>query len=104
MLATAGELPMGAGWGYELKWDGVRAIAMCNGGAVRLYGRRRNEITAGYPELAGLGGAVDAVLDGELVVIDAAGRPSFRELAGRMHGRDRAPGTRRPASVPATDL
>ncbi len=104
MLATAGELPTGAGWGYELKWDGVRAIAMCNGGAIRLYGRRGNEITAGYPELAGLGGAVDAVLDGELVVMDAAGRPSFRDLAERMHVRDRHRAIRLSASFPVTYL
>jgi bifunctional non-homologous end joining protein LigD len=104
MLATAGELPTGAGWAYELKWDGVRAIALCDGGPVKLYGRRGNEVTAGYPELAGLGEAADAVLDGEIVVMDADGRPSFRDLAERMHVRDRHRAIRLSASFPVTYL
>jgi bifunctional non-homologous end joining protein LigD len=96
MLATPGELPVGAGWGYEFKWDGVRAIASVTDGALRLYARSGTEITAAYPELAGLGpvtqGAVvdgeGAVFDGEIVVLDDAGRPSFTALAERMHVRD----------------
>jgi bifunctional non-homologous end joining protein LigD len=104
MLATAGELPTGAGWAYELKWDGVRAIALCAGGPVKLYGRRGNEVTAGYPELAGVGEAADAVLDGEIVVMDADGRPSFRDLAERMHVRDRNRAIRLSASFPVTYL
>jgi bifunctional non-homologous end joining protein LigD len=104
MLATAGELPTGAGWGYELKWDGVRAIAVCDGARVRFFGRRGNDITAGYPELAGLGRTADAVFDGELVVFDASGRPSFRDLAERMHVRDRHKAVRLAVSYPVTYL
>ena len=104
MLATAGELPLGAGWRYELKWDGVRAIALCAGAPVKLYGRRGNEVTAGYPELAGLGFATDAVLDGEIVVMDATGRPSFRDLAERMHVRDRNKAARLAVANPVTYL
>jgi bifunctional non-homologous end joining protein LigD len=89
MLATAGELPRGGGWGYEFKWDGVRAIAVVEGGNVRFYARKGAEITAAYPELTGLGSAVpSAVLDGEIVTLDSAGRPSFAALAERMHVRD----------------
>src|SRR5688572_21801490 len=51
MLATAGELPVGGGWAYELKWDGVRAIAAVSPDAARLYARRGPEITVAYPEL-----------------------------------------------------
>lgn len=89
MLATAGELPVGAGWAYEFKWDGVRAIAAIAGGSVRFYARSGAEITTAYPELAGLAGAVpDGVFDGEIVALDDAGRPSFTTLAERMHVRD----------------
>jgi bifunctional non-homologous end joining protein LigD len=89
MLASPGELPRGAGWAYEFKWDGVRAIAAVSGANVRLFARSGTEITIAYPELRRLGEAVpDALFDGEIVVLDAAGRPSFGDLAERMHVRD----------------
>jgi bifunctional non-homologous end joining protein LigD len=89
MLATAGELPLGAGWGYEFKWDGVRAIATVDGGSVRFFARSGAEITIAYPELRGLADLVpSAVFDGEIVVLDDDGRPSFTALAERMHVRD----------------
>jgi bifunctional non-homologous end joining protein LigD len=89
MLASTGELPVGDGWGYEFKWDGVRAIAHTVDGSVRLFARSGAEITVAYPELRGLGAAVgSAVLDGEIVSLDDAGRPSFALLAERMHVRD----------------
>ncbi|HZE00139.1 MAG TPA: DNA ligase, partial [Micromonosporaceae bacterium] len=46
MLATPGTLPLGHGWGYEFKWDGVRAIAALDGGRLRLFARSGAEITA----------------------------------------------------------
>jgi bifunctional non-homologous end joining protein LigD len=108
MLATAGDLPVGAGWGYELKWDGVRAIAVCNEAPTRLYGRRGNEITAGYPELAKVGAAtgvpVDAVVDGEIVAMGTDGRHSFRDLAERMHVRDAQKAARLATTTPVTYL
>jgi bifunctional non-homologous end joining protein LigD len=104
MLATAGALPTGTGWGYELKWDGVRSIAVCDDRGARLYGRRGNDVTAAYPDLAGLAGVGDAVLDGEIVVMDAAGRPSFRDLAERMHVRDHQKAARLAATIPVTYL
>jgi bifunctional non-homologous end joining protein LigD len=63
-------------------------------GTVRLYARSGAEITKAYPELAGLGAALrevgitDAVLDGEVVLLDREGRPDFVALAERMHVRD----------------
>jgi bifunctional non-homologous end joining protein LigD len=109
MLATAGHLPTGPGWAYELKWDGVRAIIACGGGETRVYARRGHEITPGYPELTGLcPPALDAVLDGEIVVMDATGRPSFLDLAERMHVREPAKAARlavtRPVTYMAFDL
>lgn len=103
MLARTGELPTGADWGFEFKWDGVRAIADTAGGSWRLYARSGAEITAAYPELAGLADQVaDAVLDGEVVVLGEDGVPSFTALAERMHVRDRARAARLAAAMPVT--
>jgi bifunctional non-homologous end joining protein LigD len=89
MLAVSGELPTGQGWAYELKWDGVRVLAVIRGGSMRLYARSGAQVTVAYPELAGLAEVVpDGVLDGEVVVLDSAGRPSFAALAERMHVRN----------------
>jgi DNA ligase D len=103
MLAVTGELPTGKGWSYELKWDGVRAVAVVREGRVRLFARSGAEITVAYPELAGLANiAPDLVFDGEIVVLDAAGRPSFTTLAERMHVRDRPRAAKLAATIPVT--
>jgi bifunctional non-homologous end joining protein LigD len=84
MLATAAAQlpPDDDAWAYEMKWDGYRAIVEVADGALRIVSRRGNDLTARYPELSGLTDAVDVdvVLDGELVVLDENGRPSFQEL------------------------
>jgi bifunctional non-homologous end joining protein LigD len=89
MLATAGPLPRSdAGWAYEMKWDGVRAIAGISGGQVRLWSRMGRDITVSYPELQGLGGTLGAeltVLDGEIVAFAGQAWPSFAALQQRMH-------------------
>ncbi|WP_146805267.1 non-homologous end-joining DNA ligase [Cellulomonas persica] len=90
MLATPARdrtLPRGAQWAFEVKWDGVRALADVRAGAVRLWSRAENEITVAYPELAGLAGLDDVLLDGEVVAMDG-GIPSFAAIAERMHVRD----------------
>jgi bifunctional non-homologous end joining protein LigD len=82
------EAPTGAGWAWELKWDGVRALGYVDGGRIRLVSRNGNDVTRRYPELRALGatlGARDAVLDGEIVTFDANGRPDFQLLQRRMH-------------------
>lgn len=105
MLATAGPLPAGPGWLFEFKWDGVRAVAVINGGRTRLFARSGAEITAAYPELADLGDTLDdAVLDGEVVVLDPRGRPSFQALAERMHVRDQVRAARHASTLPVTYL
>ena len=94
MLASAGEPPSGPGWAFEFKWDGVRAIAALAGQQVRLYSRNGNDITAGYPELATLSrlaGGRPALLDGEILTLDDAGRPNFGILQQRMHVRSPSP-------------
>ena len=79
-------------WSFEVKWDGVRAIAYVQPGRLRLESRNLNDITDAYPEVRGLVGALgmhEAVLDGEIVAFDesdpARPRPSFERLQRRMH-------------------
>src|SRR6201999_1427044 len=89
MLARAGTLPHSdAGWTYEIKWDGVRAIAYSRPGELELESRNLKEITSQYPELGRLNRALSshaAILDGEIVAFDEQGRPSFAALQQRMH-------------------
>jgi len=94
-------------WAYELKWDGVRAIAYSDGGHLRLESRNLREITSHYPELRALGpvlGARDAVLDGEVVAFDDDDRPSFELLQSRMNLASEAAVRRRMADRPVTYL
>lgn len=91
MLATAGTLPVASGWATELKWDGVRAVAYIEAGGLRLLSRNDRDISGSYPELAELPAALGvrgAVLDGEIVALDAQGRPDFGLLQSRMHVAD----------------
>ncbi|MGC1852878.1 MAG: non-homologous end-joining DNA ligase [Solirubrobacterales bacterium] len=89
MLARLAKLPAkDEGWGAEIKWDGVRAIAYCRPGRLSLKTRNLNDVTRQYPEVRRLSrqiGARDAVLDGELVAFDEDGRPSFSRLQQRIH-------------------
>ncbi|WP_439689930.1 ATP-dependent DNA ligase [Curtobacterium sp. SP.BCp] len=75
-----------ADWAFELKWDGVRALATVRDGRVTLRSRNGNDLTAQYPELQDLAerAAVDGVYDGEIVALDDRGRPSFQLLQNRM--------------------
>ncbi len=96
MLARdAKVLPEGEEWAYEIKWDGVRAFAVTDGeGGSRIQARRGEDLTARYPELTTTGsgstalaeatGGRAAVLDGEIVAFDEAGKPSFQLLQRRM--------------------
>ncbi|MGW1995063.1 non-homologous end-joining DNA ligase [Embleya sp. NPDC001921] len=91
MLATAAPLP-GEGydldWGFEINWDGARTVVYCAGDrTVRLLSGEGEDVTRTYPELAALGeqhGQRQAVLDGEIVVLDNRGRPDFELLRRRM--------------------
>jgi bifunctional non-homologous end joining protein LigD len=88
MLARAGALPReDSAYAFEIKWDGLRAIAYSSPGTLRFESRNLNDISASYPELTRLGralGSHSAVLDGEIVVLDGEGRTSFAALARRM--------------------
>lgn len=99
MLATLVDEPFSASdWLYEIKWDGYRAIAFIEDGAVRLVSRNQNDMTSQYPELRELPGRINGksvVIDGEIVALDEEGRASFSLMqqrtgighAGRRVGR-----------------
>ncbi|HEY2705755.1 MAG TPA: DNA ligase D [Candidatus Dormibacteraeota bacterium] len=77
-----------AGWLFEMKYDGVRALATLRDGGVHLRGRSGRDETGRYPELAALTGALrarEAVVDGEIVALDEEGRPSFERLQRRIN-------------------
>ncbi len=99
MLASLCEKPFDdPNWLFEIKWDGYRAVAFIEDGDVRLVSRNHNDMTARFSELRGLSKSVNAknaILDGEVVVLDDQGRPSFSLMQQRTglrgHGRQSTP-------------
>src|SRR5215217_7039951 len=94
MLATlTAELPPDLDhYGFEYKWDGIRALCYWDGRSLRFESRNRLDITHRYPELHVLGealGSRPAILDGEIVAFDEVGRPDFPLLQNRMHVNSR---------------
>jgi bifunctional non-homologous end joining protein LigD len=77
MLARSGRLPTSGDYGYELKWDGFRAIASTEG-PLRVRSRRGWDMTEHVGFLAKL--PIHAALDGELVALDQDGKPDFPRL------------------------
>jgi bifunctional non-homologous end joining protein LigD len=108
MLATAAQLPPDDElWAYEIKWDGVRAIAYSEPGRLRLESRNHNDITAAYPELKPMNRALSshsAILDGEVVSFEVSDshppRPSFGRLQSRMHVRSESQARRLAKEAP----
>lgn len=95
MLATAVTEAMDdPDWYYELKWDGYRAIVTIDAaGEVAIASRNGNDFTTKFPELRSLATAFSprpAVVDGEIVVLDEEGRPSFSSLQARLDRFGRA--------------
>ncbi|MCW2803537.1 MAG: ligase [Propionibacteriaceae bacterium] len=88
VLSDLTEFPDESGWGFEMKWDGVRIVACLGGGEVRLYSRKGRDDTATYPEVVeALRPLADRslVLDGEVVAVDEQGRPRFGLLQNRIN-------------------
>lgn len=124
MLATAGLLPSDdAGWAYEMKWDGLRALASLSGDQTRLTSRTTRDITHAYPELAEMAAAVSAstsagtvagagatgsvsqaILDGEIVAFGGDAWPDFEALQQRMNIASAAQARQLASSVPVTYL
>ncbi len=114
MLATIGTLPDRSdqgSWAFEMKWDGMRAVAEARVDGWRLVGRSGKDATSSYPDLAGPHGLADLaarlggrriVLDGEIVATDERGVPSFSQLQQRMNVP--RPGPQLVAAVPVSYL
>lgn len=104
MLATLADAPLNhAGFVYEPKYDGIRAIVevAAGGKSVHLWSRLGNEKTSQFPEVAaafadwGATRSEATIFDGEVVALDAAGRPAgFQQLQGRIHVLDMVKGRR----------
>lgn len=81
-------------WLFELKWDGVRALAFINKGKLVLRGQNGRDLTDAYPELQGLPSQLkgsSAVLDGDIVAMGSAGHPDIELLRPRLNQLLRAP-------------
>jgi bifunctional non-homologous end joining protein LigD len=102
MLTSIGEGAFSSpDWLFEIKWDGVRALSWIEDGKLTMRSRLGRDITSRYPELAGLPEALTAklaIVDGEIVALDARGLSDFGRLQERMHVR--APGKTLIESVP----
>src|SRR3954452_10424466 len=83
LARTAKALPTGAGWVYEPKWDGFRAIAFVDGADLYLQSRSGKPLRRYFPELSFPPGRY--VIDGEIVLFDADGRQDFDALGQRIH-------------------
>jgi bifunctional non-homologous end joining protein LigD len=104
MLAKAGSPPRDESkWAYEVKWDGIRALAYSEPGRLHFETRNLRDVTESYPELRKLNRALSshrAILDGEIVAFDDEGRPSFARMQQRMHVTSESVIRRRAKEVP----
>jgi DNA ligase D-like protein (predicted ligase) len=91
LLLRKEKLPQGAEWAYEIKLDGYRAIAFKKGGKVQLRSRNDNDFSVRYPSIAEALKAMpdNTVLDGEVVALNAEGKPSFNLL--QNYGSSKGP-------------
>src|SRR5580692_10314145 len=88
LLLRTEKLPEGADWQCELKLDGYRSLAIKTGGKVHLRSRNDNDFNIRYPGIVKALAMMpdDSVLDGEVVALDADGRPSFNALQNYATG------------------
>ena len=92
MLATLIDSPFDdKDWVFETKWDGFRLVAKIGDEGTSLYSRNGNNVTARYARVAEALGSIDhhAVIDGELVALDAGGRSRFQLLQNALRGKAR---------------
>lgn len=83
LLKLVAKLPEGYRWQYEVKWDGYRGIAIIDGGKAQLISRNEKDLSNRFPVIVDALKKLpvkSAVLDGEIVVVDQQGRPSFQDL------------------------
>jgi bifunctional non-homologous end joining protein LigD len=103
-LASLSETPFSnPDWLFEVKWDGVRGVSYLANGEVSVRSRTGREISVEYPEVRDLANQLDAteaIVDGELVALDSAGRSNFQKLQNRAGVRN--PSQQLLESIPAT--
>jgi bifunctional non-homologous end joining protein LigD len=109
MLATSVDAPFDdPKWLFEVKWDGYRALARIDeDGDVALVSRNAQDFTPKFPELAKLADAFSErplLVDGEIVVLDAQGRPSFGALQERLDRFGRTQAGKHQATFVVFDL
>ncbi len=107
MLARRGSLPDDEdGYGYEIAWGGLRTMLWCEPGHIRKSEARGiDDVGALFPELRRIArrlGSTEAVLDGELVVLDGDGRPSAKSLRERKRATSDSVARRLSKQKPAT--
>jgi DNA ligase D-like protein (predicted ligase)/DNA ligase D-like protein (predicted 3'-phosphoesterase) len=89
---------------YEVKWDGIRAMISLDEGEIRIHGRNRMDFTKQFPELLipdQAFRATSGLFDGEIVCLEADGRPSFRNVIHRMQQKTEGAIERAKAKYPA---
>ena len=109
--ALTEKLPKGDDWIFEIKWDGVRGLVYIDDGKLTIYTRNQNRCEKQYPELQVLPHylkAKQAIIDGEIVVMDAQGVSKFELIQPRIHTQDANAiakmGQKNPAHLFAFDL
>lgn len=104
MLADArNEVPKGDDFVFEVKWDGIRALISVDEGTIRIHSRNQMDITAQFPELTVPEAfrVSGALLDGEIVCLDEAGKPIFKNVIHRMQQKGETSISRAKAKFPA---
>src|SRR3954462_4037401 len=97
-LGSGGRVPDGHGWAAEVKWDGLRGQLRHDGRRTTLRSRNGHDLSSAFPELVAEAGRrlgrQTAMLDAEIVCLNADGRPDFGAVRARMHSskaRDATP-------------
>ena len=91
MARSPRQPPRGGKWLFEIKWDGVRGLCFIENGELRILSRNGNRCERQYPELSVLPHYVDAdqaILDGEIAVLDEHGVSSFALIQPRITNQD----------------
>ena len=104
MLADARrEVPGSGDFTFEVKWDGIRALIAIDEGTIRIHSRNRMDITAQFPELTVSEAfrVSGALIDGEIVCLDEAGKPIFKNVIHRMQQKGENAIARAKAKFPA---
>ena len=105
MLARpANKPPVSNDYLYEVKWDGIRALISLDEGAVTIRGRNGLDLTKQFPELMipeQAFRATSALFDGEIVCLEADGKPNFATVIHRMQQRSEGAVERAKARHPA---